>query len=133
MSEEKKNIEVACAVIINEGRILATQRGYGNYEGKWEFPGGKIEEGETPEIALIREIREELGCEIEYGHILTGVSYDYPEYHVFMLAFLCQLQDVSKITLKEHKDMKWLDAESIYSVDWLPSDLEVLEMVKNLI
>ncbi|MBQ3291249.1 MAG: 8-oxo-dGTP diphosphatase MutT [Mogibacterium sp.] len=124
-----KRINVVAAIICNNGRIFATQRGYGNYQHKWEFPGGKIEPGETPEEALVREIREELEAEIEVGELFDTVEYDYPEFHVSMRCYLCSLVS-DNLTLVEHEAAKWLDRDNIDSVDWLPSDLEIIARLK---
>lgn len=121
-----KNINVVAAIIEKDGRIFATQRGYGAYKDWWEFPGGKIETGETPEEALIREIREELRAEIEVGELFRTVEYDYPEFHMIMQCFLCELIS-DEIELVEHEAAKWLGKEDIRSVRWLPSDIEIVE------
>lgn len=125
---ERKTINVVAAVIRQNGRIFATQRGYGNYKGWWEFPGGKIECGETPQAALMREIREELATEIEVGDLIANVEYDYPEFHLVMDCFLCTVRS-GKLTLLEAEDARWLSNEDLFSVKWLPADMEVLEKV----
>ena len=125
-----KTINVVGAMIISNNTILATQRGYGDYEGGWEFPGGKIEPGETPEEALAREIREELLVNIEVGDLFYTVEYDYPKFHLSMRCYLCSLPE-GHITLTEHEAAKWLTAEDIESVEWLPADLEVVEAFKT--
>ena len=125
-----KSISVVAAIIRKDGRILATQRGYGDFEGGWEFPGGKIEPHETPEQALAREIGEELDESIDVERLVTEVHYDYDTFHLDMKCFLCSLLDPS-ITLLEHEAAKWLDAGSLRSVDWLPADTEVIEAIEN--
>lgn len=125
-----KTVRVVAAVIERGGEVLATQRGYGAYEGWWEFPGGKIEPGETPEQALVREIREELRAEIEIERHIVDVSYDYPEFHLEMKCFLCRLAG-GEVTLVEHEAAAWLDAENVESVKWLPSDVEVVDTLRE--
>ena len=125
-----KTIHVVAAVIRDgEGRIFATQRGYGPYKDGWEFPGGKIEPGETPEEALKREIREELDAEIEVGESAGRIEYDYPEFHLSMDCFFCVLLSGALI-LKEHEAAKWLSREELDSVAWLPADLSLIERLK---
>lgn len=121
-----KTIEVVAAIIMNDGQIFATQRGYGDYKDWWEFPGGKIEPGETPEEALVREIREELNAEIEVGRLVDTVEYDYPKFHMMMRCYLCRLIS-DEIELVEHEAARWLDMDDVWSVKWLPSDIEVIE------
>ena len=116
-----KTIEVTAAVIIKEGKVFATQRGYGDWKGWWEFPGGKMEPGETPQEALRREILEELDAEIEIGELLDTVEWDYPAFHLTMHCFLCTLISES-MHLNEHEDAAWLSAETLHSVKWLPAD-----------
>ena len=111
-------------------KIFATQRGYGEMKGGWEFPGGKIEENETPEEALIREIREELDTEIKVEEYLNTVEYDYPKFHLSMDCFVCTIV-TGDLVLKEHEAAKWLSVEQLDSVDWLPADVEVVEWVKK--
>ena len=123
-----KSIEVVAAIIIDEaGRIFATQRGYGEWKDWWEFPGGKMEAGETPEQALSREIREELDAEIEVGELLRTIDYDYPAFHLTMHCFLCRLQ--GRVTLLEHESAKWLAPSELHSVRWLPADEEIIEIL----
>ena len=126
-----KTIHVVAAIIREDGRIFATQRGYGPYKDGWEFPGGKIEPGETPEQALVREIREELDTEITVGEKLTHVEYDYPEFHLSMGCYLCTVRSGS-LTLKEHESARWLRADELDQVAWLPADLSVIEMLKTI-
>ena len=125
-----KTINVVAAIIIKNGRIFATQRGYGDYRDWWEFPGGKIEEGETPKEALVREIREELRAEIKVGELFRTVEYDYPEFHMIMRCYLCELVS-ERIELVEHEAARWLGADDIESVKWLPSDTEIVESLKG--
>jgi 8-oxo-dGTP diphosphatase len=116
-----KTIEVTAAIIIQDGKVFATQRGYGDWKGWWEFPGGKMEPGETPQEALTREILEELDAEIEIGELLDTVEWDYPAFHLKMHCFLCTLVSES-IHLNEHEDAAWLSTETLDSVKWLPAD-----------
>ena len=116
-----KTIEVVAAVIIKDGKVFATQRGYGEWQGWWEFPGGKIEAGESPEAALVREIREELDADIEVGELLETVEWDYPKFHLTMHCFICSLLSES-MHLNEHEAAAWLTRETIHSVKWLPAD-----------
>jgi 8-oxo-dGTP diphosphatase len=126
-----KTIRVVAAIIRDgNGRIFATQRGYGPYKDGWEFPGGKIEEGETPQNALKREIREELDAEIRVGESAGHIEYDYPEFHLSMDCFFCTLLSES-MTLKEHEAAKWLSPEELDSVAWLPADLSLIEHLKT--
>lgn len=125
-----KTIKVVAAIIRDQDRIFATQRGYGEFKDGWEFPGGKIEEGETPENALIREIREELDTEISVGEKITCVEYDYPKFHLSMDCFWAEIVS-GDLVLKEHEAAKWLSMEELDSVDWLPADLELIEKIKE--
>lgn len=127
-----KTVKVVAAIIQKDGKIFATQRGYGEFKGGWEFPGGKIEEGETPEQALVREIREELETEIEVGELLEQVEYDYPNFHLSMDCFLCTIKS-GDLVLKEHEDARWLGKEQLDSVEWLPADEGVVEKLKHYI
>lgn len=129
-----KTIEVVAAIIRGtqeeKHKILATQRGYGEFQGKWEFPGGKMEEGETKEEALIREIQEEMATKIAiHCHVCT-VEYDYPTFHLIMHCYLCDLVS-GKLELLEHSAAKWLSKEELDSVDWLPADIEVIEKLRG--
>lgn len=116
-----KTIRVVAAIIVENDKIFATQRGYGEFKGGWEFPGGKIEKGETPQQALVREIQEELDTEIEVGELVERVEYDYPQFHLSMDCFLCKIKS-GKLVLKEHEDAKWLRRDELGSVEWLPAD-----------
>ena len=127
---EKKTIRVTAAVIHEDGRIFATQRGYGDYKDWWEFPGGKIEPGESPEECVVREIREELDALIEVDKFLATVEYDYPEFHLSMDCFLCRVAE-GELKLLEHEAARWLSRDEADSVHWLPSDVEVLEKLKE--
>lgn len=127
-----KEIEVVAAVITDDNRIFATQRGYGEFKGGWEFPGGKIEQGEAPEDALKREIKEELDANINVGGLLDIVEYDYPDFHLRMHCFICFLTD-GKFVLKEHEDAKWLRKDELYSVEWLPADLGLIEKIHDYV
>ena len=123
-----KTIQVVAAIIIKENKVLATQRGYGEFKGGWEFPGGKIEEGETAEQALKREIKEELNINIDVDKYLTKVEYDYPNFHLSMKCYICSLND-DHIELKEHTDSRWLSKEELNTVYWLPADVELLDKI----
>lgn len=126
----KKHIKVVAAVIRKDGRIFATQRGYGNYKDWWEFPGGKVEPGEKPEEALIREIREELNTKVAVGEHLITVEYDYPEFHLSMDCFWCRVEE-GELTLLEHEAARWLPVSGLREVNWLPADIEVLEAIEK--
>ena len=126
-----KQIEVVAAILRDNGRgVLATQRGYGEWKDWWEFPGGKIEAGETPEEALRREIREELAVEIAVESLLTTVEYDYPQFHLTMHCYLCHVES-GYLTLLEHEAAKSLRPEALDSVRWLPADIEAVEALKR--
>ena len=127
-----KTIEVAAAIIVKEAEVLATRRGYGEWKGWWEFPGGKVEAGESPQEALKREIREELDAEIEVGELLETVEWDYPEFHLRMHCFICRLESES-LHLNEHEDAAWLTRETLDSVKWLPADLALLEAIRRIL
>ena len=129
-----KTIKVVAAVICdsleNTTKIFATARGYGEFKGKWEFPGGKLKAGETSQQALIREIQEELDVKIEVGELIDTIEYDYPTFHLSMDCFLCVVID-GEIILKEAEAAKWLDKYELYSVDWLPADIALIEKLQN--
>ena len=125
-----KQIEVVAAVIRKDGRVFATQRGYGDWEGWWEFPGGKIEQGETPEEALRREILEELQAEISVDEFLCTVEYDYPKFHLTMHCYFCSLLSET-FHLNEHEAAQWLKADELDNVRWLPADVMVVEELKR--
>ena len=124
-----KKIEVVAAIICDGDKFFATQRGYGEWKDWWEFPGGKIEAGETAEEALQREIREELATEIAIDKLITTVDYDYPKFHLTMHCFLCHVQ-CGHLTLLEHESARWLKREELNSVKWLPADEVVIEQLK---
>ncbi|MEE3362069.1 MAG: 8-oxo-dGTP diphosphatase MutT [Anaerovoracaceae bacterium] len=124
-----KTIHVSAAIFIRNNRVFATQRGYGEFKDYWEFPGGKIENGEIARQALIREIKEELGAEVRVGDLFASVEYDYPEFHLSMDCFLCEVAS-GEIELLEHEAARWLAADELDSVGWLPADLEVVEELK---
>ena len=119
--EKMKTIRVVAAIIRDGNKIFATQRGYGEYKDGWEFPGGKIEAGETPQEALAREIKEELNITIEVGRLIDTIEYDYPTFHLSMDCFFCEIES-GELVLKEHEAAKWLTMEQLDSVDWLPAD-----------
>jgi 8-oxo-dGTP diphosphatase len=126
-----KTINVVAAIIIKDQKIFATQRGYGEFKNGWEFPGGKIESGESPEHALEREIREELDAKIRVGELFDTIEYDYPNFHLSMKCFLCSLIS-DQLTLREHEAAKWLTKENLSSVEWLPADITIIDKLKNL-
>ena len=125
-----KKIEVVAAIICKDGAYFATQRGYGEFEGMWEFPGGKIELGERAEDALKREIQEELGVDIAIDKFLCTTDYDYPSFHLTMHCYLCSIVS-GKIELREHKSAQWLTAESLDTIEWLPADMDIIEKLKE--
>lgn len=127
-----KKVEVVAAVIKNKNKILAVQRGYGEFRGRWEFPGGKIEKDEKREDALKREIKEELDIEINVLDFLVTVNYDYPKFHLIMHTYLAEISS-GEINLLEHLDMKWLEKEKIGNVDWLEADLDIVDKLKSRI
>lgn len=121
-----KQVEVVAAIIRKDNRIFATQRGYGDWKDWWEFPGGKIELGETPEQALHREIREELSTEINVDRFFCTIRYDYPDFHLTMHCFLCSLRSEA-LHLNEHEAAKWLAPDELNSVRWLPADVQLID------
>lgn len=127
---DMKIIRVAAAVIRSEDKIFATARGYGEFKGQWEFPGGKIEPGETPEEALAREIKEELETVIEVGELIHTVEYDYPTFHLSMDCFWCEIIK-GNIVLKEAEDARWLTKDQLYDVKWLPADITLIGIIEK--
>ena len=133
-----KQITVSAAVILrtnpqtHKHEIFATQRGYGDFKGGWEFPGGKIESGETPEECIVREIREELATVVKAEKILGVVEYDYPAFHLTMYCILCSVVS-GDLTLLEHEDAKWVTGENLYSLDWLPADKLILGKIQEIL
>ena len=132
MENMMKTIEVVAAIIIRNGEIFATRRGYGDFQGWWEFPGGKIEDGESPQEALVREIREELDAEIEVKELLETVEWDYPNFHLTMHCFICSLVSES-LHLNEHEAATWLTVDNLRSVKWLPADEILLDRLLECI
>ena len=125
-----KTIRVVAAVIRKGDKIFATQRGYGELKGGWEFPGGKIEDGETPQEALKREIEEELDTEILVGELIDTIEYDYPTFHLSMDCFWCEIIE-GRLVLKEHEAARWLDRKTIDDVEWLPADVTLVGKIKE--
>ena len=125
-----KHIEVVAAIIRKGDKIFATQRGYGDWKDWWEFPGGKMEAGETPEEALKREIREELSTEIQLDKLFCTVEWDYPKFHLTMHCYLCSLL-TEALHLNEHEAARWLPKEELDSVQWLPADVQIIERLKQ--
>lgn len=132
MKKSMKRIEVVAAVIVRDDEVLATRRGYGEWQGWWEFPGGKMEAGESPRDALRREIREELDAEIEVGRLLETVEWDYPAFHLTMHCFICSLVSGS-MNLNEHEAAAWLTKENIGSVKWLPADEGLIGRIRQIL
>ena len=126
-----KKIDVVAAILHRDGAYFATQRGYGEFEGMWEFPGGKIEPGESREVALKREIQEELGVDIAIENLLCTTEYDYPSFHLTMHCYLCSIAS-GDIELREHKSALWLTSDRLDDVAWLPADKEVIDKLKSL-
>lgn len=127
-----KTIRVSAAIIINEDKILIAQRGYGDYKGYWEFPGGKREEGETGEAAAIREIKEELNLDIKIDDFLITIDYDYPTFHLTMDCYLASA-DVTEMHINEHQAISWISSKDLDAVAWLPADILVVEELKKRI
>ncbi|MCR5803208.1 MAG: (deoxy)nucleoside triphosphate pyrophosphohydrolase [Clostridia bacterium] len=129
--ENRKTIKVVAAIIRKGDKIFATQRGYGDFKDGWEFPGGKVEPGESSKEALVREIREELDADINVGDLLTTVEYDYPQFHLSMDCFWATLVEGSEMKLLEHEAAKWLTRDQLDSVEWLPADTAVIDIIKE--
>ena len=129
-TKDMKTIRVVAAVIRQNGKIFATQRGYGEWKDGWEFPGGKIETGETPETALKREIQEELDTEISVKERIDTIEYDYPNFHLSMDCFWCEIVK-GDLVLKEHEAAKWVTKEQLNSVEWLPADIKLVENIST--
>lgn len=127
-----KIVNVVAGIIIKDNRILSAQRGYGEFKGKWEFPGGKIENGEAEETALKRELMEELGILVEVGRAIGNVEYDYETFHLNMSCYICRILD-GEIKLMEHKACQWLEVTDLRRVDWLPADINVVELLERFI
>ena len=129
-----KTIHVVAAVICDsfdkKQKIFATAKGYGEFKGQWEFPGGKVEPGETPQQALVREIREELATKIRVGDLITTIEYDYPAFHLSMDCFWCEVEE-GKLKLLEAEDARWLTKEKLYSVSWLPADMKLIAEIEK--
>ena len=130
-----KTIKVVAAVICDsikvKKRIFATARGYGEFKGQWEFPGGKIKDGETPQTALVREIKEELDTIVEVGELIDTIEYDYPSFHLSMDCFWCEVVE-GELKLLEAEDAKWLNRDELDSVQWLPADLKIIDRIKDM-
>lgn len=125
-----KTVRVVAAIIIENDKVFATQRGYGEFKDGWEFPGGKIEPGETPEEAIVREIKEELDTEVEVIELLDTVEYDYPNFHLSMGCFICKIKS-GDLVLKEHEAAKWLTKDTLGSVKWLPADMGLVGEIEK--
>ena len=126
-----KCIEVVAGIIRDSGKVFATQRGYGDFKDGWEFPGGKVEPGETPQQALVRELKEELCIDVSVGDFLCTVEYDYPAFHLTMHCFFCSVVG-GELTLLEHEAARWLSEADLHSVEWLPADVEVVKALGRL-
>ena len=127
-----KTVKVVAAVIRCEDKIFATARGYGDFKGQWEFPGGKIEPGENPQQALVREIKEELDTEIAVGELITTIEYDYPTFHLSMACFWCSVVS-GELVLKEAQEARWLSVDQLNSVKWTPADIEIVDIIKIML
>ena len=125
-----KTVRVVAAIIIENGKVFAIQRGYGEFKDGWEFPGGKIEPGETPEEAIVREIKEELDTEVEVIELLDTVEYDYPNFHLSMGCFICKIKS-GDLVLKEHEAAKWLTKDTLGSLEWLPADMGLVGEIEK--
>ena len=125
-----KTVRVVAAIIIENGKVFATQRGYGEFKDGWECPGGKIEPGETPEEAIVREIKEELDTEVEVIELLDTVEYDYPNFHLSMGCFICKIKS-GDLVLKEHEAAKWLTKDTLGSLEWLPADMGLVGEIEK--
>ena len=125
-----KTVRVVAAIIIENGKVFATQRGYGEFKDGWEFPGGKIEPGETPEEAIVREIKEELDTEVEVIELLDTVEYDYPNFHLSMGCFICKIKS-GDLVLKEHEAAKWLTKDTLGSLEWLQADMGLVGEIEK--
>lgn len=132
INETLKKIEVVAAIINDGERIFATQRGYGEFKDGWEFPGGKIEPGESHQDALRREIKEELDTDIQVNDLVHTVEYDYPKFHLTMHCYFCEVLS-GDLVLKEHEAARWLKKDELDSVSWLPADLEIVELIKGVV
>ena len=134
---DKKTIEVSAAVIVKDGYILAAQKGYGEFKGKWEFPGGKVKDGEDYKDTVIREIKEELNADINVDDFLTTIHYEYPEFNLIMHTFLCSLKSDIHFTYHnerelEHDNLVWLETVDLDHIDWLPADIEIVNAFKSM-
>lgn len=125
-----KTVRVVAAIIIENDKVFATQRGYGEFKDGWEFPGGKIEPSETPEEAIVREIKEELDTEVEVIELLDTVEYDYPNFHLSMGCFICKIKS-GDLVLKEHEAAKWLTKDTLGSLEWLPADMGLVREIEK--
>ena len=132
IGDNMKTIRVVAAIIIDDGKVFATQRGYGEFKDGWEFPGGKIDVGETPEEALVREIKEELDTVVEVNELLDTVEYDYPNFHLSMDCFICKIKS-GDLVLKEHEAAAWLTKDELKSVEWLPADITLIDKIRSVI
>lgn len=131
VKRDKRTISVVAAIIVRDGEVFATQRGYGDWKGWWEFPGGKVKKGESPEDALRREIREELASDVAVGELFATVEYDYPDFHLSMQCFLCSLLN-GELKLLEHQSARWLSKNQLNTVKWLPADESIILKLKQL-